>query len=238
MYVGMLIKRLGYNIFLAQDADETIKLAREKNPSVIVLDYKLPKIDDSSCLSLLKKDSKLRNIPVIILSSDVNELVREEFMNSDSCYVLGKPVNISEFYTAIQGCLKQADKALNKRRNIRSPLSLKVSIECGNESQELFATNLSHEGMFLRTISPFEVGTEMDAFFTIDDEDPIELKGQVVYIKGLSGEMDSEPGMGIKFLDVPEDIKYRIAFFVMEQIAHDLIAEGKNINNELGYNGS
>jgi uncharacterized protein (TIGR02266 family) len=238
MYVGMLIKRLGYNIFLAQDADETIKLAREKDPSVIVLDHMLPKIGDSSCLNLLKKDSKLRDIPVIILSFEVNESSRKEILNSGSCYVLGKPVNISEFYTAIQGCLKQADKSLNKRRNIRSPLSLRVSIECGNESQELFATNLSHEGMFLRTLSPFEVGTEMDVFFNIDDEDPVELKGQVVYIKRLSGEIDPEPGMGIKFLDVPEDVKYRVAFFVMGQIAHDLIAEGENINNELGFNGS
>lgn len=231
MYVGILVKRLGYQIYLAKDGVEAIKLAKEKKPSIIVLDYIMPRIDGSSCLSIIRKDNELMDTPVIILTSSDREAVSDECKKLGCCYFLRKPVNVTEFHSAIRKCLGSN----NLRKNIRTSLNLRVSVTCGDEKRDLSALALSHEGMFLRTAAPFGVDTELNVIFSIDDEDPVDLKGKVIYTNKLSTELHTEPGMGIKFIDVPEDIKYRLYYYVMENISNDLSIEDKNFDREIKF---
>jgi len=228
MYVGILTKRLGYKTYLAQDGMEAIKIAKEKKPSIIILDHLMPKIDGTSCLSIIRKDADLMDTPVIVLTSSQGESVKTAFEKLGCCGFLNKPVNIAEFYMAIQKCMPFSIK----RRHMRAAINIKVLAECMKQSWEFHATNLSNEGVFLRTVKPFEVGTEMSLVFSIDDEDPVEVKGRVVSKNRLSVEMDAEPGMGIKFLEAPEDIKYRIYYFIMKQISKDLMSTGENTEKE------
>lgn len=228
MYVGILTKRLGYKTYLARDGMEAIKLAKEKKPSIIILDNVMPKMDGPSCLSLIRKDTELMDTPVIALTSSGGESIKTAFQKLGCCSFLSKPVNIAEFYMAIQKCMPYRIK----RRHMRAPISLKVSAEHKKKRWEFYASNLSNEGMFLRTVEPFEIGTEMVIVFNVDDEDPIEVKGKVVSKNRLSSEIDAEPGMGIMFLDVPEDTKYRIYYFIMKEISRDLMSISENANKE------
>jgi len=225
MYVGLLIKRLGYHTYLAKDGVEAIKLAKEKKPSIIVLDYLMPRIDGSSCLSIIRNDAEIGNTPVIVLTSSGSESTREEFLRLGCCGFLKKPINITELHGAIRKCMK----GNNSRLNIRASLLMKALIECEDEKRELFSSNLSADGMFLRTTAPFGVGKELDIVFNVDQEDPVELKGKVIYINELSHEIEPEPGMGIKFNEVPEDVKQRINYFLMKQLSGDLTEEGGDI---------
>lgn len=225
MYVGILVKRLGFKTYLAKDGVEAIKLAKEKNPSIIILDGIMPRMDGASCLSIIRKDSELMDTPVLVVTSYGNETAKEEFTRLGACGFLKKPLNITEFHNAIKHCMK----GMNNRQNIRVSLTMRALVECLDEKRELFASNLSVDGIFLRTAAPFEAGTELDIVFSVDQEDPVELKGKVVYINKLSPEMEPEPGMGIKFVEVPEDIKQRIDCFLMNNLLGDLFVEGGEI---------
>lgn len=225
MYVGILVKRLGYQTYLAKDGVEAIKLAKEKKPSIIVLDCIMPRLDGASCLSIIRKDPDLMNTPVLVVTSYGDEKAKEEFSKLGACGFLKKPVNVSDFHNAIKHCMKEK----NHRQNIRVSLIMRALVECQDEKRELYASNLSVDGIFLRTIAPFEAGTELDIVFSVDQEDPVELKGKVVYINKLSPEMETEPGMGIKFIEVPEDIKERINCFLMNNLLGDLTVEGGEI---------
>jgi CheY-like chemotaxis protein len=72
------------------------------DPTVVLLDLKLPKIDGLEVLERVKKDSKLRHIPVVMLTSSREE---QDLLTS---YELGvnafvvKPVEFSQFLKAIQ----------------------------------------------------------------------------------------------------------------------------------------
>lgn len=76
--------------------------------------------------------------------------------------------------------------------------------------------------MFLRTAEPYTVGTEIDLVLTVDDEDPIELKGMVVSAHRNSADIHAESGMGIKFMDIPEDVRYRPHYVVMKELTRDI----------------
>jgi CheY-like chemotaxis protein/Tfp pilus assembly protein PilZ len=233
MYIGLLIKRFGYKVYVAKDGLEALKIAKEKKPSVIVLDYMMPKIDGSSCLSLIRKDTDLKDTPVIVVTAYGS--TKKELEDLGCCYFLEKPVEISAMYKAIRQCLKIERKGTNRRKSIRTLSQLKVMIECHNERRELLASNISDKGMFLRTVAPFQIGTEMLLCFDVDDEDPIELRGRVVYVNRISTEMNSEPGMGVFFLEVPEDVKPRLLRYVYTEISDDLLVEDSSVIGEESF---
>lgn len=218
MYVGILVKRLGYKVYLALDGMEAVRVAKERKPTIIVLDQNLSKIDGISCLNMMRNDAFLRDLPVIMLGSEDENLSPADIDKMDVQGYLKKPLNVTDFYLAIQKCLRHSIK----RRHIRAPLSIKVAITCNGEQKELSASNLSIEGIFLRTASPYPVGSEMDLVLAVDDDDPIELKGRVVSAQKIIADVHPDSGMGIKFMDIPEDIRYRLYFFVMKELTKDI----------------
>jgi Tfp pilus assembly protein PilZ len=121
-------------------------------------------------------------------------------------------------------------KGNNSRRNIRASLTIRALIEHKNEKRELFASNLSSDGMFLRTAAPFEIGAVVGLVFSVYNEDPVELKGKVAYTIKVSSEIEPEPGMGIIFIETPEDVRYRINYYINKQLAGDLTTEGNYID--------
>ncbi len=76
---------------------------REKgNPSVILLDIKMPRMDGIEVLEAIRNDDNLKTIPVVMLTSS-----REE-PDMEKCYELGvnayvvKPVHFKEFLEAVK----------------------------------------------------------------------------------------------------------------------------------------
>lgn len=218
MYVGILVKRLGYKVYLALDGLEAIRVAKEQKPTIIVIDHALPGINGVSCLNIMRNDTFMRDIPVIVLGSEEDNLSKLEIEKMNVQGYLKKPLNVTDFYLAIQKCLNHTIK----RRHIRAPLSITVSMNCKGKQQDLLASNLSAEGIFLKTTDPYPISTEMDIVLTVDDEDPIELKGMVVSAHRISADIEPDSGMGIKFMDIPEDVRYRLHYVVMKELTRDI----------------
>lgn len=70
-------------------------------PELILLDIKLPKIDGLEVLKILKTDSELKKIPVIILTTSENDKdITSAYTNGANSYI-SKPVNFVEFHKKI-----------------------------------------------------------------------------------------------------------------------------------------
>jgi chemotaxis family two-component system response regulator Rcp1 len=91
------------------DGEEALDYLKKKNqftdaktPDLILLDLNLPKIDGREVLIEVNKDSKLRRIPVIVLSSskDENDIL-ESYDNSANCYIV-KPIELEKFVTIVE----------------------------------------------------------------------------------------------------------------------------------------
>ncbi|KKR21914.1 MAG: Two component transcriptional regulator, winged helix family [Candidatus Moranbacteria bacterium GW2011_GWA2_39_41] len=59
----------GFQVEIATNGEEALKLAREKNPDLIFCDLMMPIKDGFETLKELKADPKLKKIKVIILSN-------------------------------------------------------------------------------------------------------------------------------------------------------------------------
>lgn len=59
----------GFKVFIAQDGEQGLKMAKSKAPRVILLDILLPKLDGFAVLAELKKEAATKDIPVILLTN-------------------------------------------------------------------------------------------------------------------------------------------------------------------------
>lgn len=72
------------------------------NPSVILLDLKLPKVDGFEVLRTIKSDDRLKFIPVVVLTSSREDRdMVESYKLGVNAYVV-KPVDFHEFTDAVK----------------------------------------------------------------------------------------------------------------------------------------
>jgi CheY-like chemotaxis protein len=78
------------------------KLRAPGNPAVVLLDLKMPKIDGLEVLQAIKRDEKLKSIPVVMLTSSREEQDRVRSDNLGVNAYVVKPVDFQAFVTAVK----------------------------------------------------------------------------------------------------------------------------------------
>ncbi len=65
---GELLTSAGYNVLIARDGEEALRLVYDEHPDLILLDLMLPKITGFHVLQEIGKNRRLRNTPILVLS--------------------------------------------------------------------------------------------------------------------------------------------------------------------------
>ena len=65
----MRLEAMGFIVLSASDGQEGLKMAREQQPDLIILDVLLPKMSGFKVSRLLKFDKRFSDIPIIMLTS-------------------------------------------------------------------------------------------------------------------------------------------------------------------------
>lgn len=77
-FITTLLETSGYKPLSAEDGVQGLEVARQKKPSLIILDIMMPKESGINLYRELKSDPDLKTIPVIMLSA----LSRKTFFHS------------------------------------------------------------------------------------------------------------------------------------------------------------
>ncbi|MEL7565145.1 MAG: response regulator [Dehalobacterium sp.] len=94
----------GYRAQCATNGWECLKMARSVDkPALIVLDCQMPEMTGIEVISMLKKGSITREIPVIIISAteDLKEIAKSRGAHT----VLTKPLDLKALLEAVQNVL-------------------------------------------------------------------------------------------------------------------------------------
>jgi chemotaxis family two-component system response regulator Rcp1 len=97
------------NLHWAKDGVEALEFLRREGkhsaaprPDIILLDLNLPKKDGREVLSSIKNDDRLKQIPVVILTtSEAEEDVLRSYELHANCYIT-KPVDLDKFIVVVQ----------------------------------------------------------------------------------------------------------------------------------------
>lgn len=106
----------GFDPVVALDGEDGLnKLATENPPpDLILLDIMLPKLDGIEVLRRIKSDDKLKNIPVVMLTNNVNPEMTEKAMTlGASGYLMKSDKTPNEVITFIRQILGQNSSQTN-----------------------------------------------------------------------------------------------------------------------------
>ncbi len=79
--LSFMLKAKGYDVLVGLDGEEGLKIAKESNPDLIILDVMMPKINGYKIARLLKYDNKYKHIPIVMVTArgqESDRLIGEE----------------------------------------------------------------------------------------------------------------------------------------------------------------
>ncbi len=98
---GLLMER-GYNVVVTHDGHEALRLARERQPDLILMDIRMPVVDGLQVTDILHHDPETQEIPVLVVS--VAEAEQEAYQAGAAAY-LAKPFRLGQLVVTVQELL-------------------------------------------------------------------------------------------------------------------------------------
>ena len=96
-----LLERNGMQVITAKDGVDAVSLLREHRPDIILLDIEMPRMDGYEVAHHIRNDPRLRQIPIVMITSRVGQKHRARAMESGVNDYLGKPYQENQLLAAI-----------------------------------------------------------------------------------------------------------------------------------------
>ncbi|WP_409409451.1 response regulator [Acidithiobacillus ferriphilus] len=89
---GIVLRKAGYEILHAGDAEQGIVIARAEYPDLVLMDIHLPGMDGLTAIRILKEDPATRRIPIIALTALAMKGDEESIFAAGCDAYLSKPI--------------------------------------------------------------------------------------------------------------------------------------------------
>jgi DNA-binding response OmpR family regulator len=114
--VGYALQREGFDVSSARDGTEGLRLAREENPDVIVLDVMLPGLSGREVCRQLRSES---DVPILMLSARGGEVDRVLGLELGADDYVTKPFSLAELVSRIRALLRRRELDRTRRDALR-----------------------------------------------------------------------------------------------------------------------
>jgi CheY-like chemotaxis protein len=106
-----VLKVNGYEIIETDTGEESIRLARERKPALILMDFHLPGIDGIEALRRLRGDPATSAIPVIAVTASAMREDRQKIMGAGFDGLQTKPIHVKDFVRAVGEAIAHSRRA-------------------------------------------------------------------------------------------------------------------------------
>lgn len=104
------LQKEGFNVLKASDGQEGIKVAREQNPSLVLLDIMMPKMDGMEVVERMRSDKDLKHIPIIFLTARGDEKTEVEGLDKGGDDYITKPISTTKLISRIKAVLRRFEE--------------------------------------------------------------------------------------------------------------------------------
>ena len=88
---GRVLERHGYEVATAKDGIDALERMAERVPDLMLLDIEMPRMDGYELAAAMKSDSRLRDVPIVMITSRTGEKHRQRAFELGVNRYLGKP---------------------------------------------------------------------------------------------------------------------------------------------------
>jgi len=100
-----LLERNGMRVLTAKDGVEAVALLQDNLPDIILLDIEMPRMDGYEVAAHVRNDTRLKDIPIVMITSRVSEKHRARAIEIGVDDYLGKPYQENQLLDAIEPLL-------------------------------------------------------------------------------------------------------------------------------------
>jgi chemosensory pili system protein ChpA (sensor histidine kinase/response regulator) len=97
-----LLQREGYRVALAADGLQALERLAEEQPTVVLSDIEMPRMDGFDLARNIRADDKLKQLPIIMITSRIAEKHREHAKELGVDHYLGKPYSEEELLSLVR----------------------------------------------------------------------------------------------------------------------------------------
>ena len=97
-----LLERNGMRVMTAKDGVDAVSIMQEHVPDVILLDIEMPRMDGYEVASQVRNDPRLKDVPIVMITSRVGEKHRARAIELGVSDYLGKPYQEAQLLDAIE----------------------------------------------------------------------------------------------------------------------------------------
>jgi DNA-binding response OmpR family regulator len=209
--VERYLQREGYEVKIAYDGVQALKIAREWKPHLVILDLMLPEIDGLDVCRQLRQDSP---VPIIMLTAKGEETDRIIGLELGADDYIVKPFSPREVVARVKSVLRRTTDSKTQERNgllrygdlVIDPKSREVTI---NE-RNINLTGREFDLLFFLASHPNQVFTREELMNQVWDYSYSAEYGTItVHIRRLRAKIEADPlkpkliktlwGVGYKF---------------------------------------
>ena len=124
-YVSSILRSCGYQVQTAGNGQEGLRVAQTHLPDLIVTDLMMPQLSGLEMIWLIRKEDKLKGIPIILLTAKADEETRISGTERGADAYLAKPFNDRELRAEVRNLIALKE---NERRVVELNTYLTESV--------------------------------------------------------------------------------------------------------------
>ncbi|KGD66418.1 DNA-binding response regulator OmpR [Alcanivorax nanhaiticus] len=106
LIICRIIEELGHEYVLAADGEVALRLFRQREVDLLILDVELPVLDGFSVAREVRNED--RNIPILFISGNSSEAYQQQSLDAGGDTLMAKPIRPSELRRWLEGYLAKA----------------------------------------------------------------------------------------------------------------------------------
>jgi chemosensory pili system protein ChpA (sensor histidine kinase/response regulator) len=105
---GRVLERNNFEVVTAKDGLDALERLADRVPDLMLLDIEMPRMDGYELATAMKADPRLRNVPIIMITSRTGEKHRQRAMDIGVNRYLGKPYQENELMRNVFALLEES----------------------------------------------------------------------------------------------------------------------------------
>lgn len=102
--ISCLLRLQGYEVITAEDGQQAMDMLGVEHPGLIITDIQMPNMDGIELIKRLRRQSELRNIPILVMSAYRSGVVSEA-LDAGATAAARKPIQFDSLLQVVRHLL-------------------------------------------------------------------------------------------------------------------------------------
>jgi two-component system alkaline phosphatase synthesis response regulator PhoP len=112
-FLSYNLKKEGFKVFTATNGEEAVKMVQQVNPSLIVMDIMMPKMDGIEACQIIRKDLNITQPIIAFLTSRSEDYSQIAGFEAGADDYINKPIRPRLLISKVESLLRRLDRPVN-----------------------------------------------------------------------------------------------------------------------------